>query len=261
MGNVKFFCKIILLILIYIQSVTVSTKIITFFTAPYADIFKNFYRNLKKYSVEKNLHVFITEGYNLEFLKNENISFSVISNENLLTEKSETYGTYNWNKINLVKGTIFNELLYKYDDFIYSDPDVIWFGSIYQKLKKECKKDLCVQSDSIKDDTELGSLNAGFFYVKSTIFTRSLFSEWRLRCLNNDGIKDDDQTILNKIVKEKNLKENIQRLDRSIFANGKYNGYFDKCIKNSRLLTLHNNWVRGKDTKVSRAKKCGYWFE
>lgn len=248
-------------IYIFAQILSCESNIITFYTNAYSDMFRNLYENLKQFSLEKQLHVFVPSFTNISFLHQNNIKFSVIDYkfESII---SQTYGTKIWNRINLIKGTIFPTVLNLYDEFLYCDPDVLWFKSGLNYIKNNCKKDLCFQSDSKFADPNNGSLNAGFFYAKKTKFTVNFFAKISKLCEQSDGRKDDDQTIINKYIHKNNLANKIQRFDRKYIANGIYSNLFEKC-KRSRLLeiiTLHNNYVRGKTIKIQRAKSCGFWF-
>lgn len=236
--------------------------IVSFFSGGYLDIFNNFHKNLKNLSLDKYLHVYVIDSSNLDYLIENNISYYILNSRFLTNDSSETYGTYNWNKLNLIKGSIFVNVLNQYDEFVYSDPDVIWLKSNVHMLQQMCKRDICFQSDSIWSDTNNGSFNAGFFYAKKSKLSTKIFLEWKNKCEQGDGRLDDDQTILNKLIVRKNYSNIIQRFDRKYVANGKYQNWFENCanLSSTDIITLHNNWVRGREAKIQRAKNCGYWY-
>lgn len=259
--------KYILLFYLFFYIVR-NTLIVTFLTSSYFDLFENFYSNLKILGLEQNLHVFST--FAPLFFKSNQINFTLLNITFLNSENSDkeqlsrTYGSHQWNRLNLIKGSIFSSLTKKFESFIYSDPDVIWFQNAFESMKKNCLKDLCFQSDSkfdipIKTDN---NANAGFFYVKRSKISISFMDEWKRACLTANASLGSDQKLLNKIVRSSLYIDKTQLLDRKKFANGKYLEYFEKCpkINGTRLITLHNNWILGKKSKIDRAKKCGYWF-
>lgn len=225
-------------------------------------MFFNFYNNLKTLSLEKNLIVYITDFSLQDVLDKKNISFKYINYQNIDSNVSNSYGSKSWNKINLIKGTIFVDILIKNKEFIYSDPDVLWLKPIFFKLRQDCKSDICFQSDSKSNVDNYENINAGFFYAKKTNFTLNFFLDLKKRCKAGNIEKEDDQKIINNMIKIKNLRKFIQLLSRDTFANGKYKNFFGNCKKQSfkKLFTLHNNYVIGKKKKEFRAKKCGLWF-
>jgi hypothetical protein len=226
-------------------------------------MFLNFFKNMKILNLDHKLHIFTSDEQGISFFKKNNLKYTLIRMPKLNNKLSEKYGSQKWNKINLLKGTIFSDLFNLYDEFIYSDPDVIWLKNGLEYLPNACKKDICFQSDSKYSDINNGSLNAGFFLARKSNFTQLLFQEWKSKCQEHEK-NFDDQMILYKIVRKRKFIDNIQRLNRGVFANGIYDDYFnsENCrnLNATNLVTLHNNFVVGIENKISRAKKCSFWW-
>lgn len=257
-----FKCTFFFFFLVFFLKPTKNIKILTFITSSNYEIFNNFLKNLKKFNMESYLHVFTTDPSFGNISKVKNISFTFLNISSIVNVEAQNYGSKTWNKINLIKCSIFSDALLSFDEFIYSDPDVILLKNFILPLKIACKTDICFQSDNPENIIKKNIYNAGFFYAKKTVFSVSFFEKWKKSCLMSEGENEDDQIILNNIVQKNYFKTNIQILDRLIFANGIFNNFFEKCKTElfPNLLTLHNNWIVGKNKKILRAKLCGYWF-
>ena len=106
--------------------------------------------------------------------------------------------------------------------------------------------------------------NTGFFAVKSTLFTRNLFSD--LLQIQRQNPKENEQNLFNQLLYTTNrtnsLKANeIEFLDPLLFANGKV--FFQLKLNeqfNLKPYTVHANFMIGKKNKMKALKKSNLWF-
>jgi hypothetical protein len=120
----------------------ICVPIVTFYTEGYNIMFLNFFKNMKILNLDHKLHIFTSDEQGISFFKKNNLKYTLIRMPKFNNKLSEKYGSQKWNKINLLKGTIFSDLFNLYDEFIYSDPDVIWLKNGLEYLPNACKKDM-----------------------------------------------------------------------------------------------------------------------
>ncbi|XP_057801484.1 uncharacterized protein At1g28695-like [Salvia miltiorrhiza] len=133
--------------------------------------------------------------------------------------------------------------------FIFTDSDILWLRNPLARLVKDESVDLHISTDTYKGDassTSRNPINTGFYFVKSSNKTTSLFERWYDTRKNSTGMKEQD--VLVKLVRHGVLTE------LGIKARVLDTLYFSGFCRDSRdvrsVATVHANCCRGIRAKV-----------
>ena len=235
--------------------------IITYLNGAYNEILKNFICNLRLLSIETNLHVYIADKSLAPFLEYENISYTyIVSGKN--AELLSTYGTSDYWNIARKKILAFLDASYKFKYFIFTDVDILWLRNPI-KFLKQCKYNICFQPNH---DIHKNNINSGFFYAKSTFFTKSFFRKALLLTKDKKFEFKGSQAIIDFLLTRKfKHRKYIKVLDHDMYPHGGQKNYWNNTLSAlikhyPKMQVLHNNWISGRDSKINRFKRTNSWF-
>lgn len=80
---------------------------------------------------------------------------------------------------------------------------------------------------------------------------------------DKDTVADEtnDQVFFSTIMEQEKNKIKLREFSNKKIVDGKwYSDFTEKDRKEMKPLVINNNWVRGNQKKISRAKKWGHWF-
>ena len=146
---------------------------------------------------------------------------------------------------------------HKFNEYIFSDTDVFWNHNPINDLRKNCKKKICFQSDSLN---RYVSINSGFYYTPNTSYVQDFFSDALLLAKNNKYVKSGDQKILNELLKTAKYRTLAGFLNIKLYPHGGIPNIW-KNISSLRqnILILHNNYIVGLKQKIQRQKIYNIW--
>lgn len=242
--------------------VSVSEKskefaIVTFINGPYKPLLYNFVCNLKKLNIIQYLHVFIADDNLENFLKNEKISYSLLESIPLIN-KTSNYGEDDYWYISRQKTFAFLRANDLYKSFIFSDVDVLWLSDPRIFLGKQCRAQICFQSNT---PNGYKKINSGFFFVKTSNSTRKFFQISHKKSKDVEYKHLGDQDILNDMIQkfEKDIFWQYLKLEQ--YPNGGVKNIWSIKTNNSNgVLIIHNNWINTFDKKILRFKEFSGWF-
>ena len=136
------------------------------------------------------------------------------------------------------------------DNVIYCDVDSVWLQNPFPYFSGDF--DIWAQLDGSRICT-------GFLAIKTNNRTIDFTSEW-VHYLAGQNNKNHDQHGF-RVVYEKSdkLKLQLKILDSDLFPAGNmYFNHFDD-EKRTKVVVVHNNYIRGYDEKLERFKKFHLW--
>lgn len=240
-----------------------NIKIVTFVNHAYENLLVNFVCNLKILNIYKNLHVFISDKSIENSLKVMNIPYTYLTFKNETSDSLSAYGEQKYWDISRKKVFAFYQAALMFSEYIFSDVDILWLNVPFNNLKESCMKDICFQYNNQK---KLSDVNSGFFYAKSSNFTKSFFLQATFYETMDRFKKLGDQDIVNFLLLEKFKKRShIGMLNIDSYPNGARKNYWNFQIaelkaKYPNIYVLHNNWIISKQSKIERFKRANAWF-
>ena len=225
-----------------------ETKIITYGTAGYSDLLRNFYKNLDSLGLSDRLKIFCLDDevfYNLNtFARKATVIKWISESPKTMVE----YGKYNYHLIMEAKLDIISQELPKHDYILYSDADV-FFNKNPLPYLEELSSQKYTEAMFMLDWN--GDMCAGFFLAKNCKNCEDLFKPESL-----DEFKDFDQTLINNRLKMYPIKHNI--LDAKLFSNGPLwrGGVSEWSL--DYFVTHHNAISAFKKESVMR--EYGHWI-
>jgi hypothetical protein len=177
-----------------------------------------------------------------------------------LTTNFSNYGQEAYIQMVKSKTSVWDRLLVRNHSFLYSDPDVVWLSEhIIDHIKFQYEHsfaEILFSQDLMK---RTPFCNTGFFLATPTPFVKALFTTM----LNHQRIRNEpQQPILGRILSATRFNDSrIDTLDILLYANGHV--HFEKNLNQKmaiRPLTVHANYVVGRDAKIKKLKSLGYWL-
>lgn len=223
-----------------------ETKIITYGTSGYSKFIKNFYLNLKQIGIADKLKIFCLDEECYHDTQGFCIDAKVVKwkTEHNTPTKLLQYGESGYSSVMLEKLRIIQQELSQSDEIIYSDSDVFLLSNpiqYLQKLKGDCNFMLDWNGDAC----------AGFFYARSSLMSDMIFAPSSL-----EGLKDFDQTLINKRLKWGGVLYNT--LDARLFCNGPlWRGALSNW--SGSPIAVHHNAIQPSE-KIASMKRYGHWL-
>ena len=253
--------------LFFLKTIIVSlnnhdvVKIVTFIDKNYDILLDNFYCNLKMLNLSNNLHVYYSDLKLKTFFIEKNISSTCLNNIKS-SNSASSYGQSHYWYITKIKTLAFLKSVSTFENFIFSDVDVLWLQNPIPDLFKNCKTDICFQANN-KNDYD--KINSGFFYVKRTQNSMNFFSQAFKLVKLRKYIDFGDQDILNDLKSNQNFSSTLSFLCLDKYPNGLHNDYWGKNIlsifsNNIQVMVIHNNWIISLKEKINRYKRFNSWF-
>lgn len=139
---------------------------------------------------------------------------------------------------------------------IMQDTDVIWLRDPFPRLtnNETTTLDLQISTDSFNGNplSEMNPINTGFYMIRSSNKTTSLFQKWYGMRANSEGMKEQD--VLQKLIRDEgSLKEfnvSARFLDTQYFS-----GFCSDSQKFGSIVTIHANCCRTIIAKIMDLKK------
>lgn len=188
------------------------------------------------------------------------------------------FGTKCFQRVTKVKSRTVLKILELGYNVLLSDVDVYWFRNPLPMLSSFGPAVLAAQSDEYNETVPINlprRLNSGFYFARADGHTiaamRKVVKHAETSGLSEQpsfydvlcGEGGSNRVGDNKCVEpETNLT--VHFLDRNLFPNGAYLGFWEKknvkaaCLS-SGCLVLHNNWVSGRRKKLERQVTSGLW--
>ncbi|XP_054756801.2 uncharacterized protein LOC129262837 [Lytechinus pictus] len=147
-------------------------------------------------------------------------------------------------------------------DVLFSDVDIVLLQDPFPHFDDDL--DVTLQMDVWKKDNHNHSdvFCAGFVYYQSTNATREFLKRFMERIAADP--KTPDQVILNRLLRERDIKKmvRIHPMNGDLFVSGRY--YFDQSWRalhtEQQPVMIHNNWIKNSASKVKRFKELGLWY-
>jgi hypothetical protein len=223
-------------------------KYLTYLNAGCIDICRNMLISAEKVGIDMDdfyIACLDNESYEkFSYLKN---SFQYAQEE--LTEyQNWTFDSDSgFRKIHYYKWPIIQKIYQKHKELCWVDTDIVFL--------KDPSEYISGHKTFIAQNDHPGPRACGGFLVfNDSEITESLIGEMAA------NTTEDDQILLNHYI-ENSYKTNYTPLPRNLFPNGKtYYELENKDILRKYAYILHNNWMVGIETKMSKFKEEGYWY-
>ena len=220
-------------------------KFITLTNKGYLDYTRNMIISLKKLDIATPLKVYCIGEECYDELDYDD-------KELLLTDAPDDLQVFregDWNKVVVQKFNIIYKELMKGENVLFSDGDIVWLDSRFQRdIKNRLDdNDILFQNDH-QDDNDDGQLCSGIMYIKCNDKNKQTFNPANID-INNFKC---DQIYLNEI--KAGLK--YDKLPLKKYPNGQY-FYNRPCRQGSYC--IHFNYLVGHEKKETM-KKLNYWF-
>lgn len=134
-------------------------------------------------------------------------------------------------------------------EILWVDNDIVFFENCIEDMKKH-------QGSFIMQDDEWGYCT-GFFFARSSIFSKSLISQCISWLQDHSRETFNDQHAFNALCKV-NILLRFVKLPQELYPNGKV--YFDMGYKKEAKM-VHNNYLDTTAQKVERFKNNNLWDE
>lgn len=221
-------------------------KFLTFLNSGCLDICLNMLKSAENVGIDMNDFIIACldqDSYKSLILKGYKESFLYMDQD--LKEYQNWTFDKNSGFRNIVrhKWKIINEVHQKYPNLIWVDTDIVFKENPIEILTGH--EEVLFQSDAPGS-----TLCTGFIVFNETEECRQLVSE----CGSDET--DDDQLIMNRIALSK-YNDNIAILSEDLFPNGHV--YYQQGRKEHAMI-VHNNWMVGVETKISKFKEEKLWF-
>jgi hypothetical protein len=166
-------------------------------------------------------------------------------------------------KIVKSKTNIWLNLLTRKYSFIFSDPDVAWLSRhILDHIKFQYEHSYAEVLFSQDQQDRIIHCNTGFFYATATPFVKTLFTDLlNLQRVGKDKSYIEQFYLRDMLVRRRFNDTRIDTLDCALYGTGKSH-FHDKINQNLTCtpLTVHMNYMKGRDTKMNSLKSIGYWY-
>jgi Nucleotide-diphospho-sugar transferase len=173
---------------------------------------------------------------------------------------SAIYGSDNFLDMNRQRPNLLRWLVHRELTFLYLDADTVWRTNMLDVFDKARYVDGGEPVDAIfttdNSDTDK-QLCSCMIYMAPTENNMAFLKAW------NDGWtigREDDQVVMNRVFSNYQQPLSYRVLDRT---DGVLSGiqYFELASEEekNRTLIVHNNWIKGKSTKLERFENASLW--
>ena len=237
-----------------------------FFNAAYVDFVKSWICNVRLFeenTVERTLFV-ASDQQSAAHL--QSLDPAIFVHVSPALHEAQTYGTYGYFRLTLERLLIQNALLQAGINVFVIEPDAVWLSPVSSYLSNILVQNALVSANDRGPSKPL--ISAGFLYVKSTerdFFEHYvsryslLLSKYKNSKGSIDHVEPGEQHLMTRLLR-KSRSNSVFWLDECLFARGEWysdSSYRDAC---PHPLVIQNNYIRGIDSKVSRAQQWGHWF-
>jgi hypothetical protein len=219
-------------------------KFITLTNKGYLEYTKNMIESLKKLNVPEPLKVYCLGQECYDDLDYDN---KVLLNTDA-PDDLQIFRQGDWNKVVVQKFNAIYQELIKGEDVLFSDGDIVWLDSRFQRdiQNRIDDNDILFQNDH-QDDRDDGQLCSGIMFIKSNEANKKTFNPENIN-MNNFQC---DQIYLNEI----KSYLSYDKLPLKKYPNGQY--FYSG--KTTSPYCIHFNYVIGNDKKETM-KKFKYWL-
>jgi UDP-arabinose 4-epimerase len=180
--------------------------------------------------------------------------------------KTMEYGQKVYWEYMLWRAKFLEKLLQSDVTILLTEADQFWFKNVVEDIKQRLssKFDFMCLNDQCSTNTQL--VNGGFQLLRSS---QTLLDTWKAYVSKYEGMlkkyksKPDtrdigdisDQITLSNMIKSSSVSYSF--LPVKLYVCGKY---FQTPQAYRTPILVHNNWIKGNNAKISRAKKVKQWF-
>ena len=211
--------------------------------------------------VLQRLLVVATDEYAFEQLKSFDVKLNhlfFLPYESLNLE----YGQLSYYEYVLFRLSLINKILTANISVWLCEADAVWFESPIKYLSEFTEKDIVVQQDGLVDQN---IPCGGFLFLNKTTNTKLMWRELEKRVsvvlssLTDVDVGDNgnEQLMLPTLLGHYRLKWSF--FSRTKFVSGHWytNELFRKQVQ---PVVIQNNWIKGNEAKILRAKYWNHWF-
>jgi len=159
------------------------------------------------------------------------------------------YNTSEFKKLTTRKMEVILINMRFWDQVLWVDNDIVFFNN--------CLQDILSHRGSFVMQDDLWGYCTGFFLIRPTAFTNSLFQRCIDRLNSNPESSENDQHVFNKLIKSAPTII-VTKLPLNEYPNGHI--YFTGNNKNVANI-LHNNYLKTTAEKVEKFKNNDMWDE
>lgn len=210
------------------------------------DMFRNWLYWYRKLRID-NTVVLIAEDMET-FNKYQNCGFQVkLFDKTIDNHEPFSYNTNEYNALVSRRPAALLSVMQEFGNILYTDADVVWKASPFPYLIGDY--DLWVQ-----DDGKHENVCTGFMALKRSPVVEDILHAWDLNLKTKPTL---NQPAFNDLLKKSSVK--VYHLPADMFMNGK--DYFEKgqIVDSTLIVTIHNNWIIGKDKKQTRFQEHDLW--
>ena len=211
------------------------------------DMFRNWLYWYRELSIDATV-VLLAEDTDT-FDKYQDCGFQVRSvlDKTVQDQNAFSYNTKEYNALVSRRPAALLSIMQEFGNILYSDADIVWKASPFPYLVGDY--DFWVQDDGKREN-----VCTGFMALKRSSVVEDILRAW------DSSLKQrstPNQPAFNTLLKKKSLR--VFHLPVDKFMNGKdfFEGRHE--VDKNTVVTIHNNWIVGKDKKLARFQKHSLW--
>ena len=211
------------------------------------DLFRNWYSYFSKLSIAIQVTVIAEDDIIFKKLLSDNSSLIRVHRSEIISlPNASKYNTPLFRQLMSVRATHLLKYLPYTRYLLFSDVDTVWLQNPIPYFKG--KFDLWMPLDR-------KLYCAGYFAITSYNVTIDLIRRWEKALKERISV---NQLVFNNLIqKSENLK--VATLNESLFPSGdKYFRIFNDQER-SKVVIVHNNFIKGIDVKIARFKSFNLW--
>ncbi|XP_060569964.1 uncharacterized protein LOC132728330 [Ruditapes philippinarum] len=224
--------------------------------------------NTKTMGIHKSVLIITLDQVSKENLTQDWPDISVVA-MNMQLHGDQTYSKVGYIKIMIKRTELILSLLMANIEVFLFEVDSLWLSNPVPDLQKIKGFDVLVNPVA---RTNTRVFAGGFLWLCVTDKAKALWrkleeemialGERISQKLDNAPVseRENDQQFFSRLIREKYKNVSYKILPLEIYADGQWYNLPEGTRKHSRPIIINNNWVRGNEAKISRAKKWKHWF-
>lgn len=249
-------------------------------TSAYSDMLLSFVCRARTLGIHNLLVAALDEtAYQTAFMQGLPVFYEVANRKPVLVGNNTCeYGSTCFQVTTKLKLQFVLRILKKGYNVLWSDIDMVWYKDPFPHLISYGPASFPIQSDEPNlylPANGVGRIDTGFYYARANRLVIKAFTQIVEHARTSN--EPEPLSFYNVLCGESGQKRQKSSecrhknglqtvfLDRQVFANGIVNGYWwnsnvaEVCMSKG-VYVLHNNWLHGKDSKVSRQKANNVWY-
>eukprot|EP00897_Mesotaenium_endlicherianum_P000853 jgi/Mesen1/10769/ME000091S10317 len=253
-------------------------------TNGYADMLMNFVCNLRKLGLADNLLIAALDEdlYRFAFTQGLAVYYENIADGLKSIDSQDcAYGTQCFRQFTKLKSRAVLRVLKAGFSVLWTDVDIVWYKDPLPDLMSFGPGTFPIQSNEPNETlpgTGIRRINSGFYFARADDATIEAFEAITDHAAHTKLSEqpsfydvlcgEKGELLVKEPGKEECVWTNGLRtvfLDRARYPNGAVHKFWDqedvtRACKRKGCAILHNNWISGKDNKMARMTKNGYWY-